>query len=114
MKTGIRLNFAVWACVVAAAGAFAAPEAPVGAVRVGFSLGVGEWTALSRNVRPPSFRFVDAAPVTHAQMTSLSVATNGNLITVIWKGHPVCGDGFTVTAELALLPEGGVEYRRFS
>ena len=64
---------------------------PVGDVRVGFSIG----------------------DVASGQMKSLSVTTNGNVVTAVWKGHPSCGDGFTVTADLALLPGGGFEYASF-
>ncbi len=61
-----------------------------------------------------------AKPVLCSQMKSLSVTTNGNVVTAVWKGHPVCGDGFTVTAKMTLhggdaglVPCGGFESTSF-
>ena len=84
------------AITFASGAAASAPEVlpttvKVGDVRVGFSIG----------------------DVASGQMKSLSVTTNGNVVTAVWKGHPSCGDGFTVTADLALLPGGGFEYASF-
>lgn len=84
------------AITFASGAAASAPEVlpttvQVGDVRVGFSIG----------------------DVASGQMKSLSVTTNGNVVTAVWKGHPSCGDGFTVTADLALLPGGGFEYASF-
>ena len=76
--------------------------APVCGVRVGFTLGLA------------GSKDADATTVSHGQMGSMTVATNANVVTVIWKGHPKCGEGFTVTARLTLQPEGGFEYSGFS
>lgn len=70
---------------------------PMGDVRVGFSLAMGEGTNAS-------------AIVTAADMESLAVATNGSTIAATWRGHPRCGAGFSVSAKFRLLPEGGFEY----
>ena len=93
-------------------------SATVGGVRVGFSLGMGKWvgredvvTGRSERVTRP---FIGAASISDGQMKELSIVTNGNIVTATWKGHPVCGDGFTVSADFTLLPGGGFEYSRFS
>ena len=80
---------------------------PVGDVRVGFTIGMGRWTpakkAKSSGGRGSDKAFAAAETVTHAQMKSLSVSTNANVVTAVWKGHPLCGDGFTVTARMRLI-----------
>ena len=89
----------------------------VGDVRVGFSLSLGEWKENAEpeadGERGASRVLASAKPVLCSQMKSLSVTTNGNVVTAEWKGHPVCGDGFTVTAKMTLQPGGGFEYSSF-
>lgn len=67
----------------------------VGDARVGWSLETG--------ARKNPKRIVSAETITCLQMKSLSVSTNGNVVTATWKGHPVCGDGFTVTARMRMI-----------
>ena len=43
--------------------------------------------------------------VSSAQMKARSVTEKDGKTLVEWRGHPVCGDGFTVTAELTPTPE---------
>ena len=90
---------------------------PVDGVRVGFTLGLGEWRpakkAKSSGGTGSERAFVPTVSVPHGQMKSLSVSTNGNVVTAVWKGHPLCGDSFTVTAKLTLRPGGGFEYTSF-
>ena len=75
---------------------------PFGDARVGFSLEMGV-TAKDAPVR-----------VDNAQMKSLAVVTNGGEVVATWRGHAVCGDGFTVTARMRLDDGGGFEYAVFS
>ena len=43
-----------------------------------------------------------AREITSAEMRSFKAATNAaGTVTLEWRGHPVCGDGFAVTATLA-------------
>ena len=79
-------------------------DVPVVGVRVGFAL-----TMAKRN--GSTFTCVDT--VTHHQMESFSVTTNGSVVTVVWKGYPKCGERFQVTARFTLLPNGGFEYSGF-
>ncbi len=79
-------------------------DAPVAGARVGFAL-----TMAKRN--GSTFTCVDT--ITHQRMASLSVATNGNVVTAVWRGHPKCGANFRVTARFTLLPGGGFEYSGF-
>ena len=83
--------------------AAAAMTVPVGDARVGFSI------AMAEGVSGGSTMGVSAA-----DMESLSVATNGNVLAVTWRGHRRCGAGFSVSAKLDLLPDGGFGYRDFS
>ena len=72
---------------------------PVDGVRVGFTLGLGEWRpakkAKSSGGTGSERAFVPTVSVPHGQMKSLSVSTNGNVVTAMWKGHPLCGDSRT-------------------
>jgi len=105
-----------------ASGAASAPEVlpttvKVGDVRVGFTIEMGKWVP-AKNAKTSGGQgsdkaFVAAETVTHGQMKSLSVTTNENVVTAVWKGHPLCGDGFTVTAKMTLRPDGGFEYSSF-
>lgn len=70
---------------------------PMGDVRVGFSLAMGEGTNANSTVAV-------------ADMESLAVKTNGSTIAATWRGHPRCGAGFSVSAKFKLLPDGGFEY----
>ena len=79
-------------------------DAPVAGARVGFAL-----TMAKRN--GSTFTCVDT--ITHQRMASLSVATNGSVVTAVWRGHPKCGAAFRVTARFTLLPGGGFEYSGF-
>ena len=85
----------------AATAAVAAKEMPVAGVKVGFALGMA---------RKDGAAFKRVCEVSNGQMASLSAATNGNVVTAVWKGHPKCGADFTVTARFTLLPQGGFEY----
>ena len=96
----------------------------VGDVRVGFSMRMGKWKDAKNAVSPgglgSSRAFAASATVAHGRMKSLSVSTNGNVVTAVWKGHPLCGDNFTVTAKMTLhdgrdkrVPPGGFEYTSF-
>ena len=89
----------------------------VGDVRVGFTVEMGEWkpakNAKTSGGQGSAKAFAAAATVPHGQMKSLSVSTNGNVVTAVWKGHPVCGENFTVTAKMTLRPDGGFEYSSF-
>ena len=117
------LILAVVACAVSVAAYAGGNKVPVGGVHVGWSLDMGEWKdrAVSAGERGASRVMVKANPVLCSQMRSFSVVTNGNVVTATWKGHPVCGDGFTVTAKMAIqggrgapaLP-GGFEYSDFA
>ncbi len=95
----------------------ASTTVPMGAVRVGFTIGMGEWKPAkndkSSGVQGADRAFTAAATVTHGQMKSLSVSTNDNVVTAVWKGHPLCGENFTVTAKMTLRPDGGFEYSSF-
>ena len=75
---------------------------PFGEAKVGFSLEVA--------------RLANDVPLTvgNCDMRSLSVVTNGNDIVATWKGHATCGDDFTVSAKLRMIPDGGFEYAAFS
>ena len=45
------------------------------------------------------------------QMKSRTVEELGGRTCIVWRGHPVCGEGFSVTAELTPTPEkDGWEY----
>ena len=103
---------------VTAFAATLAPGAPLGAVQiggvdVGFSLGMGKW---SDETKPEGLArtFLDAGTVRASEMATLSVATNGPVVTAVWQGHPVCGETFAVTADFTLRPGGGFEWTRFS
>ncbi len=97
---------------------------PMGDVRVGFTIETGEWKP-SKNAKSgcgigSDRALVPASVIPHGQMKSLSVTTNGNVVTAVWKGHPVCGENFTVTAKMRLLGgrgapalPGGFEYIGF-
>ena len=74
---------------------------PFGEAKVGFSLEMG---ASAKDV---------PVRVDNSQMKSLSVATNDGVVVAEWKGHPVCGDCFTVTATMRLHRAGGFEYTGF-
>lgn len=94
-----------------------ATTVPVGDVRVGFTIETGEWKP-STNAKTgggigSDRALVHASIIPHGQMKSLSVTTNGNVVTAVWKGHPVCGENFTVTAKMTLRPDGGFEYTSF-
>lgn len=89
----------------------------MGDVRVGFTIETGEWKP-SKNAKTgggvgSDRALVHASIIPHGQMKSLSVTTNGNVVTAVWKGHPVCGENFTVTAKMTLRPDGGFEYTSF-
>ena len=76
---------------------------PMGDVRVGFTIETGEWKP-SKDAKTgggigSDRALVHASVIPHGQMKSLSVTTNGNVVTAVWKGHPVCGENFTVTAK---------------
>ena len=90
---------------------------PVGDVRVGFTIETGEWKP-SKDAKTgggigSDRALVPASIIPHGQMKSLSVTTNGNVVTAVWKGHPVCGENFTVTAKMTLRPDGEFEYTSF-
>ena len=94
-----------------------ATTVPVGDVRVGFTIEMGEWKP-STNAKTgggvgSDRALVHASIIPHGQMKSLSVTTNGNVVTAVWKGHSLCGDNFTVTAKMTLRPDGGFEYTSF-
>ncbi|MBR1589016.1 MAG: hypothetical protein IJ658_11905, partial [Kiritimatiellae bacterium] len=44
--------------------------------------------------------------VSSAQMKSRAVEEKDGRTCIVWRGHPLCGDGFTVTAALTPTPEG--------
>ena len=94
-----------------------ATTVPMGNVRVGFTIETGEWKpskdAKSGGGIGSDRALVHASVIPHGQMKSLSVTTNGNVVTAVWKGHPVCGENFTVTAKMTLRPDGGFEYTSF-
>ena len=94
-----------------------ATTVPMGNVRVGFTIETGEWKpskdAKSGGGVGSDRALVHASVIPHGQMKSLSVTTNGNVVTAVWKGHPVCGENFTVTAKMTLRPDGGFEYTSF-
>ena len=49
--------------------------------------------------------------VRSGQMKSFAVTEKDGRTLLVWRGHPVCGEGFTVTAELSPTPEkDGWEY----
>ena len=79
----------------------------IGDVRVGFTFGLGEWRdakdAKTSGGVGSERAFAPTVSVPHGQMKSLSVTTNGNVVTATWKGHPLCGDDFTVTAKMRLI-----------
>ncbi|MBO7683491.1 MAG: alpha-galactosidase [Kiritimatiellae bacterium] len=77
-------------------------DVPLGDARVGFALEMGG-AAKGAPVR-----------VDGARMKSLEVVTNGGEVVATWRGHPVCGDGFAVTARMKPLDGGGFEYAAFS
>ena len=90
---------------------------PFDCAHVGFALRLGEWQP-AKDVKTSGGvgserAFIETATVSCDQMKSLSVATNGNVVSAVWKGHPLCGDGFTVTAKMTLRPDGGFEYSSF-
>ena len=94
-----------------------ATTVPMGNVRVGFTIETGEWKP-SKDAKTgggigSDRALVHASVIPHGQMKSLSVTTNGNVVTAVWKGHPVCGENFTVTAKMTLRPDGGFEYTSF-
>ena len=97
--------------------AVSATTVPMGDVRVGFTIETGEWKpskdAKSGGGIGSDRALVHASVIPHGQMKSLSVTTNGNVVTAVWKGHPVCGENFTVTAKMTLRPDGGFEYTSF-
>ena len=84
-----------------------ATTVPVGDVRVGFTIETGKWKpskkANTGGGTGSDRALVHASIIPHGQMKSFSVTTNGNVVTAVWKGHPVCGDNFTVTAKMRLL-----------
>ena len=96
----------------------------VGDATVGFSLDTVAWKETARpassGTRTPGLDGasprlpVPAGRITHWQMRSLAVTTNENVVTATWKGHPECGDAFTVTARLRLLGAAGFEYIGFA
>ena len=43
--------------------------------------------------------------VTSSEMKSFRVDEKDGRTSLVWRGHPLCGDGFTVTAELTPTPE---------
>ena len=115
MKSIIAVNIACTLAIAVPMALQAAPEVEIGDVRVGFTLDTGTWQKKKKKRV-----FVQAANIKHGQMKSLSVLTNGNVVTAIWKGHPECGDGFTVAADFTLydgrdkrIPPGGFEYSSF-
>lgn len=77
--------------------------APVGEARVGFSFVLGERVGTNVSVL-----------VTAPEMESLSVVTNGDVVTATWHGHPKCGKDFTVAAHFGLLHGGGFKYGDFA
>ena len=79
-------------------------DAPVAGAQVGFAL-----TMAKRD--GSMFTCVDT--ITHQRMAALSVATNGSVVTAVWRGHPKCGADFRVTARFTLLSGGGFEYSGF-
>ncbi len=89
----------------------------IGDVKVGFALGFGHWQEAKNNRSSGGVgserAFVPTLSLAHGAMDSLSVATNGNVLTATWKGHAACGDDFTVKADFSLLPGGGFEYSNF-
>lgn len=44
--------------------------------------------------------------VAPSNMKQAAVTKDGNRTTLVWTGHPVCGEAFTVTADLTETPEG--------
>jgi hypothetical protein len=100
IRTAIVAVFAVVAIAASCAGAgevaMQHPETgrkdvPVAGTRVGFAL-----TMAKRD--GSTFSCVDT--VTHQRMASLSMATNGSVVTAVWRGHPKCGANFRVTARV--------------
>ena len=94
-----------------------ATTVPMGNVRVGFTIETGEWKP-SKDAKTgggvgSDRALVPASVIPHGQMKSLSVTTNGNVVTAVWRGHPLCGENFTVTAKMTLRPDGGFEYTSF-
>ncbi len=79
----------------------------VGDVLVGFRLNLASRPDAKANV------FKDAGRILVDEMTSMSVVTNGNVITATWKGHKKFGENFTVKADITLRDDGGFEYTSF-
>ena len=95
---------AVAAAILPVVDADAASPRPasVGGAEVGFSLDMGSKSKSS------------VKTIDDSQMKSLSVVTNDGVVVAEWRGHPVCGEGFAVTARMRPLEGGGFEYLGFS
>ena len=87
-----RIGLAI--CVLAAVTCAGGAElAPLGSAQVGFRLHLGTLKAAGQDV-------------SSADMASLAVSTNDAVVTAAWKGHPLFGDDFTVTATFTRQGEG--------
>ena len=76
--------------------AAAAPRVKIGDAEVGFRIHLG--VAKSSGI-----------DISSDEMSELSVTTNGTVVTGVWKGHMLFGDGFKATAVFAA-KDGGWEY----
>ena len=77
-------------CILVAAAAVAMPTLP----EIGFELILRQAVTNSPQSK-----------VTSSEMKSFSVDEKDGRTSLVWRGHPLCGDGFTVTAELTPTPE---------
>ena len=77
-------------CILVAAAAAAMPTLP----EIGFELTLRQAVTNSPQSK-----------VTSSEMKSFRVDEKDGRTSLVWRGHPLCGDGFTVTAELTPTPE---------
>ena len=76
-------------CIIVAAAAAAMPTLP----EIGFELTLRQAVTNSPQSK-----------VTSSEMKSFRVDEKDGRTSLVWRGHPLCGDGFTVTAELTPTP----------
>ena len=99
-----NLSLAVFALALA----FAAPPPPAGAEDPAVRLGEAEisFTLKLGTPEEKSARLTVRAD----EMATKDVRDVGDRRTVVWKGHPACGSGFSVTARFVPDGAGGWEY----
>lgn len=94
MKTGeeriLRVLPFVAIAALASAAAMAMPTLP----EIGFELTLRQAVTNSPQSK-----------VASSEMKSFRVDEKDGRTSLVWRGHPLCGDGFTVTAELTPTPE---------